>query len=144
MTTEQRLERLARENRWMWRIGAAAVAVVAAVFLIGQGKRKELQDIEVRTLTVKDEAGVVCARLGATELIFLDKHGKDRATFGAGDGVAGLTFTPTFQLGASFGSQALNLYDENRKLRLSLKTWRGSPSLRFYDAQGNVIWQAPR
>ncbi len=44
MTLEQRLERLERENRWMRRIGAVAVAVAAAVFLIGQGKAKELGD----------------------------------------------------------------------------------------------------
>ena len=31
MTTEQRLERLERENRWMRRIGAVAVVVAAAV-----------------------------------------------------------------------------------------------------------------
>ena len=40
MTTEQRLERLERQNRWMRRIGAVAVAVAAAVFLIGQGKTR--------------------------------------------------------------------------------------------------------
>jgi len=41
MTTEQRLERLERENRWTRRIGTVGVAVVAALFLIGQGKDKE-------------------------------------------------------------------------------------------------------
>jgi hypothetical protein len=149
MTTEQRLERLERENRWMRRIGAVGVAVAAAVFLIGQGKENELPDLEVRSLTVKDEAGVVRARLktdrGLTGLAFLDKHGKDRAWLGAGDGSAGLTFTPTFQLGVSFGSQSLRLYDEDRKLRLALSTHRdGSPSLRFFDAERNVIWAAPK
>ena len=41
MTTEQRLERLERENRWMRRFGAVGVAVAAAVFLIGQGQPEE-------------------------------------------------------------------------------------------------------
>jgi len=40
MTTEQRLERLERENRWMRRVGAVAAAVAAAVFLVGQGEEK--------------------------------------------------------------------------------------------------------
>jgi len=56
MTTEQRLERLERENRWMRRIGAVGVAV-AAVFLIGQGKEKELPDLEGRSLSVVDTNG---------------------------------------------------------------------------------------
>jgi hypothetical protein len=32
MTTEQRLVRLERENKWMRRIGAVGLALVAAVF----------------------------------------------------------------------------------------------------------------
>ncbi len=64
MTTEQRLERLEREIRWMRRIGAVAVAVAAAVFLIGQGKGEKLPDLEVRSLTVKDEKGEVRVKLG--------------------------------------------------------------------------------
>ena len=60
MTIEQRLERLERQNRWMKRGGAVAVALVAAVFLMGQAKPKELPDLEVRSLTLKDNAGRVC------------------------------------------------------------------------------------
>ena len=40
MRVEQRLERLERQNKWMRRIGTVAVALVAAVFLMGQGKEK--------------------------------------------------------------------------------------------------------
>jgi hypothetical protein len=57
MTTEQRLERLERENRWMRRIGVVAVAVVAAVFLIGQGKEKpgvRTQVVEATGVVIRD------------------------------------------------------------------------------------------
>ncbi|MHC5052644.1 MAG: hypothetical protein ACYTGK_18790, partial [Planctomycetota bacterium] len=64
MTTKQRLERLERESRWMRRVGAVAVAVAATVFLIGQGKDKQLPDLEVRSLTVKDKDGKVRVLLG--------------------------------------------------------------------------------
>jgi hypothetical protein len=84
MTLEQRLERLERENRWMRRLGAVAVAVVAAVLLMGQDKAKDLPDLVVRSLTVKDKDGKVRATLatlatGSAYLRFLDKSGKRRA-----------------------------------------------------------------
>ncbi len=63
MTTEQRLERLERQIRWMRRIGAVGVAVAAAVFLIGQGKDKEPPDLEVRSLKVVDNKGMVHAKI---------------------------------------------------------------------------------
>jgi hypothetical protein len=57
MTTEQRLERLERENRWMRRTGAVCLAVVAAVLLMGQGEKK-LEDLkfdELVKLVANDE-----------------------------------------------------------------------------------------
>jgi hypothetical protein len=57
MTTEQRLVRLERENRWMRRIGAVAVAVAAAVFLIGQEKANPLPDLRARSLSLIDDNG---------------------------------------------------------------------------------------
>ena len=57
MTVEQRLEKLERQNKWMRRIASVAVALVAAVFLMAQGKEKELPDLEVRKLTVKGKDG---------------------------------------------------------------------------------------
>ena len=57
MSVEERLERLERQNKWMRRLGAVGVALVAVVFLMGQGKAKELPDLEVRSLTVRDKDG---------------------------------------------------------------------------------------
>ncbi|MHC4670534.1 MAG: hypothetical protein ACYTFD_19290, partial [Planctomycetota bacterium] len=84
MTTEQRLERLERENRWMRRIGAVCLALVAAVFLMGQEKAKELPDLEVGSLKVKDKDGKVRVFLrpegrGSPALTLLDRDGQRRA-----------------------------------------------------------------
>jgi hypothetical protein len=144
MNLEQRLERLERENRWMRRIGAVGVAVVAAVFLIGQGKDKELPDLEVRSLKVKDNAGKVRAVLasdtdGTVYLRLRDKDGKPRA---------GLTLFAD--------SPSLDLWDKNCETRAVLgvtttvdkvtgaETKTAESTLTLYDAQGTVVWQAPR
>ena len=57
MSVEERLEQLERQNKWMRRLGAMGVALVVAVFLMGQGKKEELPDLAVRSLVVKDKAG---------------------------------------------------------------------------------------
>jgi hypothetical protein len=83
MTLEQRVEKLERQNRWMKRVGAVAVAVVAAVALIGQAKDEELKDLRVRSLKVVDDKGTVGIELGSSpagSVLFLaDKDGKRRA-----------------------------------------------------------------
>ena len=88
MTIEQRLEKLERQNKWMRRIGAVAVALVAAVFLMGQGKEKEPPDLIVKSLTVVDKDGKVRARLevgpsvplevGQPQLTLFDQNGQRR------------------------------------------------------------------
>ena len=60
MSVEERLERLERQNKWMRRLGAVGVALVAAVFLMGQEKEKEpkLADvIEAHSLVLRDKRG---------------------------------------------------------------------------------------
>jgi len=135
MTTEQRLERLERENRWMRRFGAVGISVAAAVFLIGQGKEKKLQDLEVRSLTVKDADGKVRARLGTLAkrasacLALVGKEGNIRAQFWVTAG----------------GSTGLSFWGKDGKGRVLLGTMGDdSPGLVFRDKDANVIWQAPR
>ncbi|MHC4137873.1 MAG: hypothetical protein ACYS0K_23270 [Planctomycetota bacterium] len=133
MTTEQRLERLERENRWMRRIGAVGVAVAAAVFLVGQGKEKVPPNLVARSLTLKDKEGTVHAYLAAgvdgSSLIFVDKAHKMRASLIVG-GVRGARLT---------------FHDRDGKARAGLGTLvSGSPHVTLSDAKGNVIWQAPR
>jgi len=160
MTTEQRLERLERENRWMRRIGAVAVAVAAAVFLVGQGKAKELPDLVVRSLTVRDKNGKTRATLDADdEGVSLRLCGKDTWPSALlavlADGGAGLVLNDkNSKLRASLlvggdGSPTLLLGDKNGQTRAALgatetETRTAESTLTMYDAKGNVIWQAPR
>jgi hypothetical protein len=58
MSVEQRLSRsrLERQNRWLKRLGALAIAVGAVVVLVGQGKGKP-QILQGKKLVLEDEAG---------------------------------------------------------------------------------------
>ncbi|MHC4164914.1 MAG: type II secretion system protein GspG [Planctomycetota bacterium] len=58
MTTEQRLERLERENRWMRRIGAVGVSVVVCSLLACEKDRRyePVWLAEVRCKTLHDKA----------------------------------------------------------------------------------------
>jgi len=162
MTTEQRLEKLERQNRWMRRIGTVAVAVAAAVFLIGQGKDKGPQDLVVRSLTVEDKDGETRATLATDDQIggvTLRLCGKDTwpSAFLAvlADGTAGLVLNDkntkarvSLLLGGD-GSPTLLLGDKNGQTRAALgatetETRTAESMLTMYDAKGNVIWQAPR
>ena len=57
MTIEQRLAKLERQNKWIKRIGAVGLSVVAAVFLIAQGKPEELPDLVGKSLAIYDKTG---------------------------------------------------------------------------------------
>jgi hypothetical protein len=62
MTTDQRLERLERQNRWM-KVAVASMAVVlAVVFLIAAGedqeKDKVLEEVRAKKLVLVDEQNV--------------------------------------------------------------------------------------
>jgi hypothetical protein len=168
MTTEQRLERLERENRWMRRTGAVAVAVAAAVFLIGQGRDKELPDLEVRSLTVKGKDGFTRIRLSTFDgwpfLGLYDKDSRLRAMLASTgtDGMSGLSlFDPDRKRRARLataadGSPLLSLHDKTGRSRAALgvattvekktgaETKTAENTLTMYDAKGKVIWQAPR
>ena len=81
MSVEERLARLERENRWMRRIGGLTLAAAAVVVLVGQGKEKDLPDLAVRSLTVKDAEGNKRITLGAGDratLRFKDPGGQMR------------------------------------------------------------------
>jgi hypothetical protein len=129
MTLEQRLERLERESRWIKRIGMMAAAVAAAVFLVGQGKDRELPDLEVRSLTVKDEAGRVRLKMSTsadgTPQLRLDDHaGNARATLAV----------------AANGSPQLVLADVSGRTRVALRMdENGAGSLRFYSSAGKRL-----
>ena len=82
MNVEQRLARLERGNRRMKRVGAFVLLMAAVVLLSGQANGKDLQHLEVGSLTLKDEDGKTRAWLGVigdgSSLELFDKYGKER------------------------------------------------------------------
>ncbi len=156
MTIEQRVAKLERQNRWMKRGGGLMLAAVACVVLMGQGKAKELPDLEVRSLTVKSKDGKELVFLGAdvgwTALLrFTSKDGRHQARLGTT-----LSGMPSLYLGdnanraqvslglAPWGSPLFGVRDKNGVNRLGLGVARdGSVFLNLQNAKGKVIWQAP-
>ena len=160
MSIEERLERLERQNRWMKRGVGVAAALVAAVVLVAQAKPKELPDLEVRSLTVKDKDGNSRIRLSAgivdgeqrTALTLADQTGTRRIHLCAGDlGTAMRIMTPGGKLlhsveaahsSRQFSEWTLNGPQGRMKSRLSLGA--DSAAFELLDVKGKVIWQAPK
>ncbi len=157
MDLEQRLVRLERGNRRMKRIGAFVLLTAAVVLLSGQAKGKDLQHLEVRSLTLKDKDGKTRAYLGtgadAPGLLLFDRDGKMRAGFSvAADGSPALALYYRDGMRARLslltdGSPALALWDKGGHMRAVLNVdAEGSPRVRLFDTKvpkGEVIWQAP-
>ena len=202
MTIDQRVAKLERQNRWMKRGGGLALAAIACVVLMGQGKPKELPDLRARSLTITDAKGKRRISLHATEagprLDLYDATGKPRATlFVAGEDYSALVLKDKHQVsratlfvkgdntsvvlhdakrkkfvsvGILADSAGLTVRDERKRMRimlilaergpsLFLHDSKGSPraivgvfppktndedSVHLLDANGNLIWQAPK
>jgi hypothetical protein len=160
MTTEQRLERLERENRWVRRIGAVAVAVAAAVFLIGQG-RQEPRVIEAEKFVLLDHEGneraVLGMRFGRTKrdsaamLFFKNKRGARTAHFVGGHAPGLMLERPESHVALSIGVLGEpSLFwgrgsTDNPGSILSIAMVHGDyPAMSFYNRAGKVIWRAPK
>jgi hypothetical protein len=99
MTTEQRLERLERENRWMKVAGmvvVAALGVTLVLLLMPAG------DLVARSLTLENEDGVARARLHLLGLELADADGREWAALSS-TGIMG----PALQLDGKGGSVSL-------------------------------------
>jgi hypothetical protein len=147
LDTERRLQRLERENRWLKRGGALALAAVAAVLLVGQGKPDVLPDLEVKSLTVKDAQGKVRARIGGFEqgsaLALFDTASGNRAVLGVWSGPFLGFFDggdPVLSLALlkDDGTLRLDLHD---KLAIKLRGRRGKLVLEDRDDQ--TVFVAP-
>ncbi len=168
MTIEQRVAKLERQNKWMKRAGGLALAAVACVVLMGQGKPKELPDLRARSLTITDAKGKRRISLHATEagprldLYDANGHARVNISYIEESGQAAIMLLGTKALvflNASRGSahlqindkdgnsaldgSALNLDAAREKARARLSVFRGSPSVELRDKDGSVIWQAP-
>ena len=120
MTTEQRIERLERENRWIRRGGAVLFAVVAAVVLVAQGKD---DDKAPDHLTVKS-------------LSVLDKQGVSRITLMTGGDIAVIKMFGPFGTGAGPKNE-LNLYAGTKSHGLKIVTEGGEARL-FSHSRGDA------
>jgi len=100
-----------------------------------------------------DDDGKMRIMLGAKgdrhSLKFIDTAGESRATFGTTAGFPALKLaegsgTTRVLLSATPGFRGLYLRDKDDMPRAVLEMVDGSPTFKFGDAKGNVIWQAPR
>ena len=95
-TIEQRLDRVERENRLLKRIGAVAVAFIAALILMGQATPSRVAKVvEAEHFVLRDARGTARAVLNVSgnsvNLALADHEGKHRAVlYVLDDGTAGL------------------------------------------------------
>ena len=155
MTIEQRLAKLERQNRWMKRAGGMALAAVACVVLMGQGKAKVVPDLVAKSLTIKDKDGKTRVKLetdpkiGAPSLRLYDGAGKERAALTVSALFSTLLFSNKagevrMSLSVLAGLPTLFFNDKAGQVRAALKLYpNGTPSLEFVK-NDKVIWRAPK
>ncbi|MFQ5988961.1 MAG: hypothetical protein ACE5K9_03490 [Candidatus Methylomirabilales bacterium] len=117
-TLARRLDKVERENRLMKQVGVVALAVIAALVLMGQAARKTAPP---------GKPGKI---VGAEQFIVHDARGGVRAELGT---------LPN-------GTVRLVLYDRGNpgETRIILSAGpESSPVLSFSDKAGKVIWRAP-
>lgn len=143
MTTEQRLERLERANRWTRRIGVVGAAAIAIVFLIGQGKDEPTSSITAKTITTERLVVRPPGRPPGSDPSPADES---RLEFGFGSfdsaviRVYDRDGTVRFRLRNDPAAGAvIQVHDKRGQLRGTLGTYNsGDPALEFYDAKGDV------
>ncbi len=117
-TLARRLDKVEQENRWLKQAGVVALAVIAAVVLMGQGTWKTAPP---------GKPGKI---VGAEQFIVHDARGGVRAELGT---------LPN-------GTVRLILYDRGNpgETRVILSAGsETSPGLSFSNKAGKVIWSAP-
>lgn len=153
MSIEQRFERMERQIKRLRLTVFGLVAVLLAVPLVGAVMPQEIPDvIEARKFRVIDENGKVRAGMLAGGIIYADENGTTRAGMGA-EGF--IYFDENGAARASMDADGIVYSDENETIR----AWIGlvpidtpasgvsttySAVVALSDAEGNVIWQAPR
>ena len=170
---DHRLDCLERENRRLKRAGVAALAVIAAVALMGQATAgKVAKVIEAEKFILRDAGGTARARLetlsfGKVQLVLFDKDKKPQSILGVGSDGPGLILGG--KEGTTFLSNTLLLFSgKDFKVRLGMTLFPpqepglilagsngkhraklilgddSAAALRFLDPDGKkVIWSAP-
>jgi len=153
VTIEQRVEKLEAENRRLRRAGGAVVAVLLAVVLVGAALPQEIPElIEARAFRVIDENGTMRAAVTTEGIGYADEGGGLRALITS----AGLNLSDEDRiLRVVVNPDGILYVDENQTVRVALgRIQTGNPAIGtemtlpaavvVYDADGNVIWQAPQ
>ncbi len=149
-TLARRLDRVERENRRLKQVGVMALAVIAAVVLMGQVSPSKL--VEAEMIFLQDAKGKPRGALGVNDdgtvfLRFADKDGRSRAEVGVlADGTANLVFrdkTNIARVGLTHwrdGKTTFLITDKDQpRFGLAL-TADGSLSLNFYGQGGINFW----
>jgi len=152
-TLARRVDKVERENRRMKQAGVVALAVIAAVVLMGQATPSKVvaKEVVAEKFVLRDASGRAHAVLGtvnkrAVSLALIDKNGKPRVVLGvSSDGSSSLSFyDKDVNRRAVLGLRAddspdLALLDKDGKLRarLSLND-EGSATLVFTDSGGKI------
>jgi hypothetical protein len=143
----------------MRRIGAVGMAVAAFLVLSAQGRPKELQDLEVKSLTVTDGRGQACIKLAfsgtSPALIFADGNRKGRLAI-ALTGDKSDPWAPTLYFRdkdeggrlnlalSSAGQPHMQFLDGGGTPRLNLLLREDAPIVALCDAKGDVILKMPK
>lgn len=141
MTIEERVERLETQNRWMTRVGCIGLASIGVVLLVAQAGDKELPRIEVKSLSVRDDAGKERVTLSPSGLVVRDETGRESITLDTvGPGptlvLTGKDGKGRVELGGGLLPH-LRLMDAEGKARADLAVLADSTVLSLRDATEN-------
>ena len=125
-TLARRLDGVERENRWLKRAGVLALAVIAAVVLMGQVKPQS-RTIETENLIIKDEKGVIRVKLALRGLMMYDRNGKIKVELSNFPGVG----------------STLALTHPGEKGGVVVGAHKVKPFISLFNKAGKVIWEAP-
>ncbi len=151
-----RLDRLERENRFFKAVGLVALAVIAAVVLMGQGTgSKVAKVIEAEKFVLRDAKGEKSADLAVRSdgavMLGIGRHAKDgRITLVAGgERVPTMSFfgkdlKGSVLLGIGIeGNPFLSLSDKGKtRVRLGVLP-NSQATFVLFDKAAKVIWSAP-
>ena len=153
----RRVHRVERENRRLHKIGAATLAMIAGVVLMGQVEKQTVpKAIEAESFVVRDAKGKLRAILGVWQdgevrLLLPDQEQRSRAILAVkpdGSPYLGLyDASGKRRIGMAVlqdGMLALGFAHADGKSRAGLSVWPdGSSTMFLADADGRVLWRAP-
>ena len=156
-TLAGRLDRVEQENRWLKQAGVVALAVIAAVVLMGQATGSKV--VEAQRFILRDSKGINRGGLqvmddGRPILHLADENGLTRAELVVLSNNTPALYFYDYERGrdvdrkhlawlgvSKHGSVTLALIDRERQSQAQLSGT--GPRLRFIGKDGRVIWSAP-